>query len=1412
MGSVFAYQHASAGDGVETVVTVPNGMDGAGTVQDPFQITNCIDLQNVSLNLQHAYVLTGPIDCADTVNWNGGRGFIPIGESYGNGGNNDFEEGNFDGKGYAISHLFIDFSGETVYYAQTGLFGGLRNSSVVNVTLDDATIIAPEDPVNVSLIGGIAGYLSNSNLTDVHFEGSVVVNSCADENKVGGLAGEMTGSRSKINRSSVTGAIQSNGLDCFTFNSNIGGLVGVVTDNVNAIKDSFAAVDISVSGQATQQCTFSLSFPDPCRSIGGLVGSSLYYEMTFINSYAAGSITIDGDAGSNFEYKVGGLIGFAHRFTSMVYQNSFAAMEFNMPADCDINDCGAGPRQVGGIAGIGAQDNTGGQDNYSGAYFDPLISGISNCDDNITNDSNTCQGVNGFDSSSAPISNWDLTDIWDATGPLPVLREAVSPNPDAPTNLTVTILSAISVQIDWQDPVYTGSAPLDSEFGYIYYQKVGDNAWIKTPIYINNGPGSITIPVLSPGTAYNFRLSLQNQDGYVSAYGETSGTTGTPGFYLINSCQQLQDIENDLTANYELTRNIDCSGFDFHSIGVCEFGPALFFGILSGNNYTVSDLTITPLEDCGMAGMFTFTGGALIKDLRLLRPTIVNDGEYAAGTGMIAAIDVGSTISNVHIVDADVEGRDVVGGFFAIEYGNYAQKEFMFNLNSFEGNIYGVHGNSDPVVGGLIGFVYGVPGKTSEIFNNYTNADIEFESGSHGISGGLFGIVIAYGGPLNIENTYASGTMTRVVLDPEDVFETSVGGAIGISYGYGSLLTIKNSFSHVDLGSAIVEGDQLSGFSGNYEDDEITKTVLVNVHFDADLAGTDVCSVASPEPDCYPIEGNSSYFYNNRINPPLNEWDFTNIWATTANLPVFSAKATSAITPVPLSRDLTPIKKEDVTNFLPTIASTSPADTASKTSASLKITRSTPSSNNQSQDSPIIAAIKRFLNKIPEPILRNFPYFLFGVLLLGAGIMFIETLRQAHRLQEINAQIARQASIAEQRDTFWHLAANYLRAPITLLLGGVDLLKIQSPKAISLGAAVATNVSITTKSNPSPEVITNIATLVNGMQVKVSDIMSKIEQSKSLQDISWPKLRHGKTIVRSVRFWIPVGLVAGLSIFANLVAKNFRNITIGTATIIGQIILFGIIVMLVFWVANGLGFTSRKRRQAEEMLARQTEALDQARSTLISQTALVLDADVEKLEALLDRLPAKDASAPILREGARRLRRLVDSFQLLVSAQNHRLKDFSDTTVVGLDDLVKDGLSDLQTTIDAKKLVIDYTAKSASVAGSPHLVQQVVSSVLANAVEFSPEKGKIRIKHSTDNRTNKLTITDNGPGVSKEEQSHIFQLFTKADGQDALQMDHDGLGISLYLDKEIMDYLKGDISIDTSLGAGTTVTITWPKS
>ena len=229
-------------------------LEGEGTEDDPYVITDVEELQAMNEDLEAHYVLGNDIDASETQTWEAGAGFEPIGDE------NAMFSGTVDGQGHTIDGLVIQRPGDD----WVGLIGVL-DGEIADVRLE-GTIVSGSESVGV-----VAGE-NRGTITDVSVQGEVYGN---DDN-VGGLVG-ISHSDATIDNSSATVRVDGD--------NEVGGLVG---SNEGTITWSSASGDVSGGENDKWQ-----------DNIGGLVGVN---SGPISNSYATGDI-IDG------ERNTGGLIG-----------------------------------------------------------------------------------------------------------------------------------------------------------------------------------------------------------------------------------------------------------------------------------------------------------------------------------------------------------------------------------------------------------------------------------------------------------------------------------------------------------------------------------------------------------------------------------------------------------------------------------------------------------------------------------------------------------------------------------------------------------------------------------------------------------------------------------------------------------------------------------------------------------------------------------------------------------------------------------------------------------------------------------------------------------------------------------------------------------------------------------------------
>ncbi len=155
---------------------------GFGTEGDPYVITDVYQLQEMQDDLDAYYVLGNDINASNTVTWNNGAGFEPVGPCAGD--NTSPFKGTLDGKGYLIDGLYIN----RINSNNQGLFGVLCGAAVKSVILTNAKVTGD---YYIGTLAGQAAY--ESVITRCWATGSVALKPGSGDSKSGGLIGVVYG-------------------------------------------------------------------------------------------------------------------------------------------------------------------------------------------------------------------------------------------------------------------------------------------------------------------------------------------------------------------------------------------------------------------------------------------------------------------------------------------------------------------------------------------------------------------------------------------------------------------------------------------------------------------------------------------------------------------------------------------------------------------------------------------------------------------------------------------------------------------------------------------------------------------------------------------------------------------------------------------------------------------------------------------------------------------------------------------------------------------------------------------------------------------------------------------------------------------------------------------------------------------
>lgn len=132
---------------------------------------------------------------------------------------------------------------------------------------------------------------------------------------------------------------------------------------------------------------------------------------------------------------------------------------------------------------------------------------------------------------------------------------------------------------------------------------------------------------------------------------------------------------------------------------------------------------------------------------------------------------------------------------------------------------------------------------------------------------------------------------------------------------------------------------------------------------------------------------------------------------------------------------------------------------------------------------------------------------------------------------------------------------------------------------------------------------------------------------------------------------------------------------------------------------------------------------------------------------------------------------------------------------------------------DTKKISIEaqIAPDIPGMMGDPEHLQRVLTNLLNNAIKFSDPGSRVVLRVVPNKNRTKLdfSVSDNGPGIPKEEQSLIFNKYYQARGV----RDHmDGVGLGLNISKNIVEFHKGTIWVKSTVGHGSTFGFTLPTS
>ena len=219
---------------------------------------------------------------------------------------------------------------------------------------------------------------------------------------------------------------------------------------------------------------------------------------------------------------------------------------------------------------------------------------------------------------------------------------------------------------------------------------------------------------------------------------------------------------------------------------------------------------------------------------------------------------------------------------------------------------------------------------------------------------------------------------------------------------------------------------------------------------------------------------------------------------------------------------------------------------------------------------------------------------------------------------------------------------------------------------------------------------------------------------------------------------------------------------------------------------------------------------DRAREEFVSQVTHELRTPLTNIRAYTETLSSGMFDDPkvvgecynVINKETRRLSRLVEDILSISQLEVGSIQVLFDDVDVRA--LIQEAVRDIRATADEKKIDLQaiLPAKVDPVRADKDKLAVVLINLLGNALKYTPRGGEVRVGCQTTEDHLLITVKDNGIGIDKSEQGHVFEKFHRS--KDPAVQDQAGTGIGLTTAREIMRRHNGDIELMSEKGAGST--------
>ena len=259
------------------------------------------------------------------------------------------------------------------------------------------------------------------------------------------------------------------------------------------------------------------------------------------------------------------------------------------------------------------------------------------------------------------------------------------------------------------------------------------------------------------------------------------------------------------------------------------------------------------------------------------------------------------------------------------------------------------------------------------------------------------------------------------------------------------------------------------------------------------------------------------------------------------------------------------------------------------------------------------------------------------------------------------------------------------------------------------------------------------------------------------------------------------------------------------------------LVLVVFFARFNAGEASLVKKHEEDVTLEKEKSVGRLKDEFVYIISHELKQPAIAIKSYLDdiftRYPGKlnSESREILnltRVNSGRLGKLLDDLLDISQIEKGRLH--IKMVDVALRPIISEVLSTLLLDAHSKRIsLVQQGAEEVAAKADVDRLKEVLTNLVSNSIRYTPEGGKVVVELRKEGGFAKILVTDNGIGISDEDQTHLFEKFYRVDNEQTRVVKGSGLG--LFITKQLVEKMGGQVSVTSNKEAGTTFYFTLPR-